>query len=224
MATWGAFAFAATSSFSIVAYEAAFGIAVLGLIFAFAARSLSYRRTACDIPLLTLVVADLLACAFSVHPAHSLRSMRGEWILLFYPVFAQTFRDTRTVRKALTILLVSSSLIAVYAIAQMFTGADLLRGRTLEPIGNLYIATGLFGHHLSYGGHVLITGTLALALAMGVPVVSLAEPPATTTTPEIAMRTPTRSWVATSTPALANCSLKASKEPKVAVISSPSLP
>ncbi len=166
LATWGAFAFAATSSISIVAYEAAFGIAVIGLVVAFASRSLSYRRTVCDLPLLALVAADLLACVFSVHPLHSLRSMRGEWILLFYPVFVQAFRDARAVRRALTVLLISSSLVALYAIEQMFVGRDLWRGRALEPIGNLYIATGLFGHHLSYGGHVLITGTIAFVLGM----------------------------------------------------------
>jgi O-antigen ligase len=166
LAIWGAFAFAAVSGFSIVAYEVAFGVTVIGLILAFASGRITYRRTACDLPLLALVAADLLACAFSVHPLYSLKSMRGEWVLLFYPVFVQTFRDTRTVRTALKVLLISSSIVAIYAIAQMFTGVDLLRRRTLEPIGNLYIATGLFGHHLSYGGHVLITGAIAFVLAM----------------------------------------------------------
>lgn len=165
LAIWGTLAFAATSSFSIVAYEIAFGVAVIGLILAFASGRISYRRTACDLPLLALVVADLLACAFSVHPLQSLKSLRGEWILLFYPVFAQIFRDTHMVRRAFNVLIISSSLVALYAIAQMFTGIKLTAGGALEPIGNLYIATGLFGHHLSYGGHVLITGTIAFVLA-----------------------------------------------------------
>jgi O-antigen ligase len=166
MATWGAFAFAAVSSISIVAYEIAFGISLVGLALAFAGGRIPYRRTACDLPILALILADLLACVFSVHPAYSLRSMRNEWVLLFYPVFAQSLRNARAVRRALTILIVSSSLVAVYSIVQMFSGLDLWRGRTLEPIGGLYIATGFFGHHLSYGGHVLITATIAFVLAM----------------------------------------------------------
>jgi O-antigen ligase len=122
-----------------------------------------YRVTPLDLPLALFVGAEILAIVFSVHPARSLRCLRGDWILLFFPVFAQAFRSRREVERAFRVLLVSSTLAAAYAVYQMFSGRDLIRDRTLEPIASLFIATGAFGHHLTYGGHILLTSVLAFA-------------------------------------------------------------
>ena len=167
LAAWGAIAFAALSPVSYAGAQIACGASLLGLLLAFATGRLRYRPTPLDLPLLLFVGAELLSIVFSVHPARSLRCLRGDWILLFYPVFSQSLRRSRDVRRSFNALLVTSSIVASYSLWQMFTGKDLLRHRPLEPIGHWFIATGLFGHHLTYGGHVLITATAALALLVG---------------------------------------------------------
>lgn len=164
IALWGTFGFAAFSPFSIAGAQICWGIACLGLIVGLITRQIRYRPTPLDIPLVLFVVAEGLSIIFSVHPARSFRCWDGDWILLFFPVFAQSLRSSRDARRALTILLISSSLVAAYAIWQVFAGQDLIRGRALEPIGNWFVATGAFGHHLTYGGHILITCTLAFSL------------------------------------------------------------
>ncbi len=169
LAAWGAILFAAASPVSYAAAQWFAGLALLALLVGFATRTLRYRPSPLDLPLLAFVAAEILSIVFSVHPARSLRCLRGDWILLFYPVFAQSLRGARDVRRAYAALLASSSLVGLYAIWQMFDGRDLLRDRALEAIGPLFIATGFFGHHLTYGGHVLITSTLALVLTVARP-------------------------------------------------------
>lgn len=173
-AAWGAILFAAASPVSYAAAQWFAGIALLALIVGFATRAIRYRPTPLDLPLVAFVAAEILAIVFSVHPARSLRCLRGDWILLFYPVLAQSLRGTRDVRRAFAALVASSSIVAVYAVWQMFAGRDILRDRALEGIGPLYIATGFFGHHLTYGGHILITATLTLVLAAARPRATMA--------------------------------------------------
>ena len=165
LAAAGAIAFAAASPISYAAAQIAVGFALVALMVGFASRRIRYRVSPLDLPLALFVFAELLSIVFSVHPARSLRCLKGDWILLFYPVLVQSLRGSKDVRRAYLALLGSSTLVALYAIWQIFFGVDLLRHRSLESIGGVYIATGLFGHHLTYGGHVLITATLAVVFA-----------------------------------------------------------
>jgi O-antigen ligase len=167
MATSGAFAFAAFAPISIAAFQMSAGIAFLGATLAIASGRWSYRRGPLDLPLLIFLAVDILSAVLAVDRARAFRCIRGDWIIAFLPIFTQALRTSRDVKRAFRILLVSSTLVAAYAILQMFGGRDILRDRGLEPIGPLYIATGLFGHHLTYGGSVLITASLAAAWLVG---------------------------------------------------------
>ncbi len=164
LATLGAFAFAAFAPISIAAFQMSAGLALLGTTLAIASGRWAYRPSPLDLPLLIFVVVDILSAVFAVDRARAFRCIKGDWIITFLPVFTQALRTSRDVRRAFQILLISSTLVAAYAILQMVAGRDLLRDRALESIGPLYIATGLFGHHLTYGGSVLITASLAVAL------------------------------------------------------------
>jgi O-antigen ligase len=167
LATSGVVAFAAFAPISIAALQLSAGLAFLGAVLAIASGRWSYRPTAVDVPLLIFVAVDLLSAVFAVDRARAFRCIKGDWILVFLPIFAQAMRSSRDVRRAFRVLVTSSTLVAAYAVVQMFAGLDILRDRGLEPIGPLYIATGLFGHHLTYGGSVLITSSLAIALLAG---------------------------------------------------------
>ncbi|MDM7914382.1 MAG: hypothetical protein QUU85_03835 [Candidatus Eisenbacteria bacterium] len=161
LAAFGTAGFAAASPISIAGAEIAAGIALLGAILAIVSGRWRYRPTPVDVPLLLFFAAEILSIPFSVHPARSLRCLKGDWFLVLFFGFSQAFRHSRDVRRAFRILLVSSSIVAGYALLQMFLGQDLLRHRPLEPLGSFFIATGFFGHHLTYGGHVLLTAALA---------------------------------------------------------------
>ena len=173
LATWGTLGFAATAPASIALSQCCAGVTALGLVLAFAARRLRYRPTGLELPLALFILAEALSIAFAADRRWSLRAFQDDWPVVFFLVFAQALRHSRDVRRAFIVLLTSSSIVALLAVWQVLSGTDPVYHRTLDPIGNYYIGTGLFGHHLTYGGTVLITGMLALTLLSARPTLRL---------------------------------------------------
>ncbi|HEX9640556.1 MAG TPA: O-antigen ligase family protein, partial [Candidatus Krumholzibacteria bacterium] len=60
-------------------------------------------------------------------------------------------------------MLYLAALVALFAISQHFHGRDVWRGGFVGHYGELYQSVGFFGHHLSYGGHVMLMSLLALS-------------------------------------------------------------
>jgi len=165
LARYGVLGFVFFAPVSIFAYQVAWGISVLGMLLALAAGAMAWRRTPLDLPLLLFLGAEIVSVLVSNHRLIGLRALTGQWVLLFYFVFAQVISDTRLLRRAYGLLLVSASCAAVYGVWQTFAGRDLLRGRPLGSIAGFYVATGFFDHHLTFGGSILITAVLAMAFA-----------------------------------------------------------
>lgn len=72
---------------------------------------------------------------------------------------------SRDVPRALGLMLAAGLVAAGYGYIQHFTGLDLVRGGQTYPHGDRFTALGFFGHHLSYGGQVMILLIVAGALA-----------------------------------------------------------
>jgi O-antigen ligase len=165
LASAGVILFCFVSPLSIAAAQIAGGICLLALIFGFATGGMRYKTNPLDLPLLLFVAINFLSLLTAVDRGRSLHSIRGDWILLFLPMFAQSIRGVRDVRRATTALLAGATIAAIYAGWQMFAGRDLMRHKALEPIGSFYLGTAFFGHHLTYGGNALMTSLLAFVLA-----------------------------------------------------------
>jgi putative inorganic carbon (HCO3(-)) transporter len=67
------------------------------------------------------------------------------------------------VRRAVGLVLASGLVAAVYGVVQHFTGWDLVRQERLLSFAGHPIAIGFSGHHLSYGGQVMLLLVLAMA-------------------------------------------------------------
>lgn len=80
-------------------------------------------------------------------------------LLLFMP--ALLWRRPALIERAVKVWLFVGALVAVYGIYQHFTGDVLFKDKTSGGQGNLFMAVGFFGHHLTYGGHVAILWVLA---------------------------------------------------------------
>jgi hypothetical protein len=76
-------------------------------------------------------------------------------------------RDPVLYRRAIGLAVAMAALAACYAVWQHFTGVDLLRDRVLEARGEHFIATGMFSHHLAYGGSTMLALIAAAGLAAG---------------------------------------------------------
>ncbi len=169
LAWWGTVWFAVFAPVSIFVYQFGFGLAALGFLLALSTGRIAYRRTPLDLPLLLFALVETASCLLSPYRSESLRALRGQWTLLYYVVFSQALRDSRQVATVYRTLLVSASIAAAYAIFQGITGLDLIHGHPLESWAGLHMATGFFGHHLTYGGSVLITACLVLGLITAAP-------------------------------------------------------
>lgn len=114
-----------------------------------------YRRKLLLHPLSLCVFAYLISYLISASLApnryDSIRSFANEWMLLAILSGIATRWSERGKRFALYVLFIVSSIVSAYAIWQFFSGIDLYRARMLEPAGSFFIATGVFGQHLTFG-------------------------------------------------------------------------
>jgi O-antigen ligase len=86
-------------------------------------------------------------------------------LLLFVPMILIGSKP-QWLRRNLHWMLASATLVALFAISQHFHGRDIWRGGTVNHYGDLYQSVGFFGHHLSYGGHVMVMALVALSCVL----------------------------------------------------------
>jgi putative inorganic carbon (HCO3(-)) transporter len=159
--------FALGATTSIALSQTGVGIAAAALVARMTlARGRGWRGTPLDLPILLYLAAQVLAAAFSQHTGRSFRLLKDEWIVLFYFVFVQTLRDRREITRLIDLFMIAGSVTALYAVWQHAAGWDVLRDRPLEPVGFGFMATGWFGHHLTFGGAILMVAVIGLASAI----------------------------------------------------------
>ena len=160
----GLYGFALTSPWSVAGAGGAIILCLLGWmgksIFMDRKR---WPRSPLDLPILAYLGAQFLSFCFSPYRFNSLKAFKGEWIVLFFFLLMNNLREERVADRLLKVLVSVTSLISIYAIWQHFFGLDLYRHRLLQAKGNVFISTGLFGHHLTYGGYVMVILLFSLA-------------------------------------------------------------
>lgn len=102
-------------------------------------------------------LVQISSIVFSVHPLRSLLCLRGDWSIIYLPVFLCLLSSDRSRRIARAAFLSGILLASLLGLFQAATGIDPL-GRTTPPAapGGIHVATGAFRHHLTYGGVVLV--------------------------------------------------------------------
>jgi O-antigen ligase len=163
----GLFAHAALVPITIAGAQIAMGVVLLSHLVSLA--SWRTRRVVPDplaLPIAAFVALKAASAAVSADPASAFRAMTGDWILLFYLLLRQTVRSRELGRSLLSVFLASSTLCGAMAVVQYVDGWDYIRSRPLQRMGTGYIATGFFGHHLTFGGVVLIAFAAAFAQAV----------------------------------------------------------
>jgi O-antigen ligase len=85
-------------------------------------------------------------------------------LLVLIPILIAD-RPAHAVR-AVKLLVTMGALVALYSIVQHYVGVEVWRQEALHPEGDRYQVVGLYAHHLSYGGSVMLLWVLALAYAL----------------------------------------------------------
>jgi O-antigen ligase len=68
--------------------------------------------------------------------------------------------------RGLRVFAVVAVVVAAFAVTQHFHGLDPWRGGQVARFGERFQSVGFFGHHLSYGGHLLVVFALLLSQAL----------------------------------------------------------
>ncbi len=157
--------FAFFSPWSIAGAQISLGVGLLTWV---AGLFSSARRPLVRSPLLWPVAAylgfQLLSVLFSPDLLTGLRAFRAEWIILLYFLVVNMVEDGRSVRRLADVLVLTTVLVSLYAIWQHWAGWDLYRQRPLRATGSVFEATGLFGHHLTFGGYIMMVLMLSGSL------------------------------------------------------------
>jgi len=145
--------------FSIAGGDFAITGLYLVTLYLFIKKQEHWQKTPILTGILVLLAGAIISSLFSEDLLNSFSYFKSFWRfgLPFLVLFA--LRD-RPIKRYLLILAVISSLIAIYAIVQFFTGLDVLRGADLQkqyrPLLGVWFAVGAFSHHLTYGGVSLL--------------------------------------------------------------------
>lgn len=111
-----------------------------------------------------------ISILFSQNPLRSLICLRGDWPVLYLPIFLGILQLPRARRWGLAALLLSAGLSGLLGVWQHATGSDPLGRSLLEPdAGSRFLAVGSLGGHLTYAGTLMTPCIAALALAFGRP-------------------------------------------------------
>ena len=117
-------------------------------------------------PVAVYLGIQFLSVLFSPDLLTGLHAVRAEWIVLLFFLVVNAVDDDRQIRQLASVLVLTTVLVSLYAIWQHWSGWDLYRQRPLRAAGNFFEATGLFGHHLTYGGYLMMVAMLSVSLAL----------------------------------------------------------
>jgi O-antigen ligase len=127
---------------------------------------IDFIRTPLNLPILLYLITQVISVIFSPLKVHSLLAFKEEWLLLLFFLIVNNVKEEEKMGKLVTILIAVSCLVGFYAIWQHYLGMDLYRHRMLDPRGGVFISTGLFGHHLTFGGYYMLVFLLALVMVL----------------------------------------------------------
>ncbi len=163
------FALAAGAPISVVIGTTGAGLVML------AALATSWRemlvsgspiRRAVTIAVLVYIAVHVLATLLSPWPNWN-KTLEEMWLkLLLIAVPATLATRPWLATRATQTFIAASTLAAVYAVVQHFVGREFWRDVPLHRVGEYYQANGFFGHHLAYGGSVLLAWCFAMAWAL----------------------------------------------------------
>ena len=123
-------------------------------------------RSALFWPMVAYLGLQLFSVLLSPDLVEGLRAFRAEWIILLYFLVINVVDDDHQIRRLVGILVLSTVLVSLYAIWQHWSGWDLYRQRPLRATGSFFEATGLFGHHLTFGGYLMMVLVLSVSLSI----------------------------------------------------------
>lgn len=165
----GLVVFVIFSPFSIAGAQVGLGIGLFGWVIKIIYnRKLNWASSYLEKPFLIYLLALFISALFAYKRFNSLKAIGDEWLVLIFFLMVNNLKDLKLTRKLLFVIISISSLVAIYAIWQHYTGIDLYRGKMLDFIAEAgkYRSAGNFSLSLAYGFYAMLIGILSFCLAV----------------------------------------------------------
>jgi O-antigen ligase len=161
--------FAFFSPWSIAGAQTAVGVGLLAwLARIILSGQVKLVYTPLNLPILAYVLTQAISAALSPYRVQSFRALGEEWLLLIFFLMVNNLEGEEKIKRLFRILISVSTLVALYAIWQHYTGLDLYRGRILESRDSVFLSLGFFDHHLTFGGYYMLAFLLSSVFLLGV--------------------------------------------------------
>ena len=165
---FGLILFASTIAVSHVPAQFGIGFAVLGwLLEGILNKRWQAKWTPMFLPLILYLLWNVICSIASPRPVHSLLALvDNEWAVFLMLMMFWTVRTSRSLRRILVGLFVSSSIAMGYAIWQSFYGIELYRKMVLDPMGQFYRSVGFYGFYLTFAAFAMSVFFLSIVFAL----------------------------------------------------------
>jgi len=118
------------------------------------------------LPLVFLIMQFVAALLSENIPISINNFIHTFWVILTIPFAASLPLRPLTRQNAINALIISASLLGLYAVIQFFTGINLTGPAELSMLGNYYRAVGTYTHFLTLSGNQLMIFAFAFIFAM----------------------------------------------------------
>jgi|GEM_PF-653286 len=175
LARFGLFSFVLFLPASIAFSQISLGFIITAyLLETVATRRFRFMKSPMDLPILAFVLATLISVIFAVNIYPSLKSLKTFFpMTVFYLVF-YNLGDIKTLKKLMTLLLMVTTFVALYGIAQHFWGVEWFRLsgtrgylQTLDRTPNSPIRVpGTFSIYMTFAGQLIMLLSLVWAFIL----------------------------------------------------------
>ncbi|MFC2061892.1 O-antigen ligase family protein [Elusimicrobiota bacterium] len=169
---WGVVILALSITFSISLMNTSFCLLFIALLIKLFRKKAKFIPTGLEIPLLIFIFFHLVSAVVSPNPSESINDVCGNyWYVLHMYLVIYLFGE-REISKFVKILAWSAVGISIYTILQSSIGLNLRLEmnikETVEMVApklekvteiagfNIYEGTGVMGHHLTFGGQIMM--------------------------------------------------------------------
>ncbi|MFH1414867.1 MAG: O-antigen ligase family protein [Elusimicrobiota bacterium] len=169
---WGIIILAVSMTFSITLMNISFGFLSLAMLLLIFSGKLRFRSTGLELPLLIFIGFYALSAVLGPDPVHSLKDVSDNyWYILHMYLIIMLF-DNKEIDKFVRYLGWSTVIVSVYTILQSLVGLNFNMGfhlgRTIKMVAPelekvfeikglpIYMGTGIMGHHLTFGGQIMM--------------------------------------------------------------------
>jgi O-antigen ligase len=164
----GLLLFVIFSPFSIAGAQTGLVLAILGWIVKLIYnKKIAWQSSFLDRPIIIYFAVLLITAIFSQNRLLSFISLKEEWLFLLFFLLVNSLEEVGFSKKLVNIIILISSIVAVYSIVQHYTGLDIYHSWKMVPeVGtSKFRAEGNFSIPLTYGFYTMVVSFLSFCLA-----------------------------------------------------------